>query len=149
AALVENYRGVGVRLFVLAYAVPDAAYLAHLERTLGMPVKVVRLTVSLADITRRLQSDVTTGRQDDLREAAAWLATSQGAGIEGLTMANDRPIREVAAAILDWMGVAGAAIHQGNQRRCRPPLVQATSTYARRHLQRLTDSVPQCCRHRA
>jgi hypothetical protein len=69
-----------------------------------MPVKVVRLTVPLAEITRRLRSDVTAGRLNDLREAAAWLARSRGAGIEELTVPNDRPIREVAADILDWIG---------------------------------------------
>lgn len=33
-------------------------------------------------------------------------AASMGTGIEGLTMPNDRPIREVAADILDWLGWA-------------------------------------------
>jgi hypothetical protein len=34
------------------------------------------------------------------------LATARGVGIEELTMPNDRPIREVAADILDWIGWA-------------------------------------------
>jgi hypothetical protein len=94
AAVVENYRAVGVRWFVLAYAVADAAHLEHLKAVMRMPVKVVRLTVAFEEIARRPQSDVTTGRLNDLREAATWLATSRGAGIEELTMPNDRPIRE-------------------------------------------------------
>jgi hypothetical protein len=61
------------------------------------------LTVPLEEITRRLRSDVTTGRQDDLREAAHWLAASKGSGIEDLVMPNERPIRDVAADILDWL----------------------------------------------
>ncbi len=104
ASVVENYRANGVRLFVLAYAVPDAQQLGELKAALCMPVKVVRLTVPLQEITRRLRSDVTTGRQGDLREAAAWLAASKGAGIEDMTIPNDRPIHEVAATILDWLG---------------------------------------------
>jgi hypothetical protein len=104
AAVVGNYRAAGVRLFVLAYAVRDTAQLEGLKAALGMPVKVIRLTVSLPEITRRLLSDVTAGRQDDLREAAAWLAASKGSEIEGLTLPNDRSIREVASEILDWLG---------------------------------------------
>jgi len=104
ASVVGNYLAAGVRLFVLAYAVPDAQQLGELKAALRMPVKVVRLTVSLQEITRRLQSDVTTGRQGDLRESATWLAASKGAGIEDMTIPNERPIREVAASILDWLG---------------------------------------------
>jgi hypothetical protein len=106
ASVLDNYRTVGVELFVIAFAVRDAEQLEHLRSTMGMPVKVVRLTVPLAEIRSRLRSDVTSGRQNDLREAASWLATSQGAGIEGLTVPNDRPIREVAGGILDWLGWA-------------------------------------------
>jgi hypothetical protein len=32
------------------------------------------------------------------------LATSRGAGIEDLTVPNDRPIRDVAAGVLNWLG---------------------------------------------
>ncbi len=68
-----------------------------------MPLRVVRLTVPLHEIEKRLSSDVTTGRQDDLRQAAAQVASSQGAGIEDLTVSNDRPIRQVAGDILRWL----------------------------------------------
>jgi hypothetical protein len=61
------------------------------------------LTVPLEEIENRLRSDVTTGRQDDLREAAGWVAASKGVGIEDLTVSNDRPIRQVALEILDWL----------------------------------------------
>jgi hypothetical protein len=36
--------------------------------------------------------------------AAAWLQQSVGVGIEDLTVANDRPIREVASDILERIG---------------------------------------------
>ena len=71
-----------------------------------MPVRVVRLRVTMDEIDRRLRSDVTAGREDDLREAGEWAAAGLGEGFEDLTVANDRPIREVATEIVDWLGWA-------------------------------------------
>jgi hypothetical protein len=104
AALVGNYLTVGVRFFVLAGAIRDGAELDELKVELPMPLRVVRLTVPLAEIEKRLRSDATTGRREDLREAGAWLASSVGVGIEDETVSNERPIREVAAEILGWLG---------------------------------------------
>jgi hypothetical protein len=104
AALVGNYLAVGVRFFVLTKAVRDAAELEDLRAGLPMPLKVVRLTVPLQEIEERLRHDVTTGRRDDLREAAAWVAACSGVGIEDLAVPNDRPIREVAVEVLGWLG---------------------------------------------
>jgi adenylylsulfate kinase-like enzyme len=104
SAVVGNYRRSGVRLFVLAWAVPGRAELDAIRAQLGMPVRAVRLTVPLAQIEERLRADVTTERRDDLREAAAWIATSRGVGVEDVTVANESPIREVALTILDWLG---------------------------------------------
>ena len=69
-----------------------------------MPLKVVRLSVPLPEIEKRLRSDPTTGRREDLREAAAWVAGSVGVGIEDATVSNDRSLQEVAAEILDRLG---------------------------------------------
>ncbi len=104
AALVENYSAVGVRFFVLAGAIRDAAELEDLRAELRMPLRVVRLTVPLAEIEKRLRFDPTTGRRADLREAGAWVASSVGVGIEEETVSNERPIGEVAADILGWLG---------------------------------------------
>ena len=104
AALVGNYLAVGVRLFVLAGAIRDRAELEDLQAELPMPLRVVRLTVPLPEIEKRLCFDPTTGRREDLREAAVWVADSVGVGIEEVTVSNDRPIREVAAEIADWLG---------------------------------------------
>jgi hypothetical protein len=41
---------------------------------------------------------------DDLRVASSWLAASTGVGIEEVTVANDRPIRETALEIVKWLG---------------------------------------------
>ena len=104
AALVGNYLEVGVRFFVLAGAIRDLAELDELKAELPMPLRVVRLTVPLAEIEKLLRSDATTGRREDLREAGAWLVSSVGVGIEEATVSNERPIREVAADILGWLG---------------------------------------------
>lgn len=103
-AVVDNYLRVGVRWFVLAGAIGSRTELDEIKAAVPALVTVVRLTVPLNEIERRLRPDVTTGRQDDLRVAAAWLADSVGVGIEDLTMANDRPIREVALDVLDRIG---------------------------------------------
>ena len=58
----------------------------------------------LPEIRRRLASDVTSGRQDDLREAEAQLAASEGVGLEDVAVANDRPVGVVAREIISWLG---------------------------------------------
>ena len=103
-AVVGNYLVVGVRFFILAKAVRDVSELDDLKVGLPMPLKVVRLTVPFEEIEKRLSHDVTTGRRDDLREAAAWVAASSGIGIEDLVVPNDRPVREVAVEVLNWLG---------------------------------------------
>ena len=69
-----------------------------------MPLRVVRLTVPFPEIRQRLATDVTSSRQDDLRNAEVQLAESQGVGLEDLVMANDRPIGTVAREIIGWLG---------------------------------------------
>jgi hypothetical protein len=105
SAVVGNYRAAGVRYFILAGAIRDRSELDGIRSELQMPLRVVRLTVSLQEIGERLRSSVTTARhRDDLPEAAEWLSASTGAGIEDLTVPNDRPIHEVANVIVDWLG---------------------------------------------
>ena len=69
-----------------------------------MPLRVVRLTVPLDGIRQRLAADPTAAGQDDLREAAAQIAASEGVGVEDLVVANDRPIGLVAGEIMSWLG---------------------------------------------
>jgi energy-coupling factor transporter ATP-binding protein EcfA2 len=104
AALVGNYLEVGVRFFVLAGAVRDLTELEALKAELAMPLRVVRLTVPLQEIEDRLRPDPTAGRRDDLRGAASWITASVGVGVEDWTVSNDRPIHDVAADILQWLG---------------------------------------------
>jgi adenylylsulfate kinase len=107
AAVAANYRQAGIRRFVLAYFVRDPGEVRGVRAALGLPLRVVRLTVPLAAIEQRLAADVTSGRQDDLREAAAQLAGAEGAGVEDVAISNDRPIGTVAHEILAFLGWLG------------------------------------------
>jgi hypothetical protein len=103
-ALVRNFADARVVRYVVAGTVADAAGRDRLVEALDMPLRVVRLTVPFEEVERRLRSDVTTGRADDLREARAQVERGDTVGIEDLSVANDRPVREVAAEIVAWLG---------------------------------------------
>lgn len=104
ASVIGNYRAVRIRFFILARALRNQTELDSLKAALVMPLRVVRLTLPLDEIGRRLRSDVTAGRQHDLREAATWISDGEGVGIEDLTIPNNRPVRQVAMEVLDWLG---------------------------------------------
>ena len=104
AAVVANYREAGVGLFVLAYFVAGPDVLRRVREAVGVPLRVVRLAVPLPAIRQRLAADVTSGRQDDLRNAAAQIAAAEGVGLEDLVVANDRPIAAVTGEIMGWLG---------------------------------------------
>jgi hypothetical protein len=104
AAIVPNYRRLPVTLFVLAYFVRGAAEVEAIRAALDLPLKVVRLAVPLAVIEQRLAGDVTSGRRDDLREAAEHIATAEGVGLEDVTIVNDRPVDVVAQDIMTFLG---------------------------------------------
>ena len=103
AAVTSNYRRAGIRLFVLAYFVRSPGEVRGVQEAVGLPLRVVRLTVPLSGIERRLASDVTSGRRDDLREAASSIATAEGTGIEDVVISNDRPIGVVARDVLTFL----------------------------------------------
>ena len=58
----------------------------------------------MPDIEQRLATDVTTERQEELREAARQIAAGEGVGVEDVELANDRPVPVVAEQILSWLG---------------------------------------------
>lgn len=106
AAVTANYRRAGIRLFVLAYFVRSPGEVLGVREALGLPLRVVRLVVPLPGIERRLAGDVTSGRRDDLREAALSIAAAEGAGVEDVVISNDRPIGVVARDVmtfLEWL----------------------------------------------
>jgi hypothetical protein len=102
--VVRNYLEAGVRFLVLARAINSSWELQTLRAALPMPLRVVGLTAPWPDIERRLRADITSGRQDDLREAAARAASSDGTDLADLVIVNDRPIRTVAKETLDRLG---------------------------------------------
>ena len=104
AAVAANYRRAGIRLFVLAYFVRTPGEVRGVRDALGLPLRVARLTVPLPVIEARLASDVTSGRGDDLREAASLVEAAADAGLEDVTISNDRPIGTVAREVLTYLG---------------------------------------------
>jgi hypothetical protein len=106
AAVAANYRRAGAQFFVLAYFVRNSGEVQGVREALGLPLRVVRLTVRLSDIEQRLAGDVTTGRRDDLREAAASLAVAEGTGVEDVAIKNDAPIGVVARQVMKFVGWA-------------------------------------------
>jgi hypothetical protein len=109
AAIAPSYQELGVTRYVLAYFVRDSDTLQAIRAALGVRLRVVRLSVPLTEIERRLAADVTSGRRDDLRDAAASVAAVEGVGIEDLTLESDRPITVIARAVISWLGWASAA----------------------------------------
>jgi hypothetical protein len=104
AAVAANYRRAGVKLFVLAYFVRSPGEVQGVRKALGLPLRVARLTIPLSEFEQRLASDVTSGRRDDLREAASSIATAEGTGVEDVTIRNDRPIEVVARDVMTFLG---------------------------------------------
>jgi energy-coupling factor transporter ATP-binding protein EcfA2 len=104
AAVTTNYRRAGVTRFVLAYFVRTAAEAQAIAETLQLPLNVARLAVPLSAIEQRLATDVTSGRRDDLREAARQVASAEGAGFEDVILSNDRPVTLVAQNLLTFLG---------------------------------------------
>jgi energy-coupling factor transporter ATP-binding protein EcfA2 len=104
AAVAANYRRAEIVLYVLAYFVRSPGEVQGVREALGLPLQVVRLTVPLAAIERRLASNVTSGRREDLREAASSIATAEGTGVEDVAISNDRPIEIVAHDVMTFLG---------------------------------------------
>ena len=104
SAVAANYRRAGIGRFVLAYFVRSPDEVAGVRKALGLPLRVVRLVVPLSDIERRLAGDVTSGRRDDLRAAAASIATAEGAGVKDVAIGNDRPVGVVARDVITFLG---------------------------------------------
>lgn len=104
AAVASNYRDAGISVFIVAYFVRSQAALSAVGEATGVPLRVVRLSVPLREIERRLAADATSGRRDDLQEAASSIATGEGVGVEDTTVVNDRPIGVIADEVMSWLG---------------------------------------------
>ena len=103
-AVAGNYYDAGIRRFAVAGAMASSEDVDELAAALAMPLTVVRLTVSIGEIERRLGVAVTAGRADDLRVAKEWITTGRGEGVGDHVVENERPIREVALGLLAGIG---------------------------------------------
>jgi adenylylsulfate kinase-like enzyme len=104
AAVAPSYRDLGVARYVLAYFVPDRGTLEQIKDALGIRLRVVRLSVPVAEVERRLSADVTSARKDDLRDAAEAVAASAGAGLENLLIDGTGPVQDIASQVMCWLG---------------------------------------------
>jgi len=104
ATVAANYRRAGIGRFVLAHTVDTVTEVHEIRAALEAPLRVVRLDVPFAVIEQRLGADPTAGRRDDLRRAGIWLEQGRGHGLGDLAVSNERPVGQVAAEILAWLG---------------------------------------------
>ncbi|MGY8996026.1 MAG: hypothetical protein ACKVH7_06245 [Alphaproteobacteria bacterium] len=102
--VATNYVNAGATRLLLAGAIADQTTLDGIRKALPMPLHVVRLILPLTRIESRMGEAVTTGRANDKRAAAAWLAAATGVGLEDITFTNDRPIGDTTDAVAQWMG---------------------------------------------
>lgn len=99
-AVVGNYYETGVRRFVMAGSILTQPRVDDLRAAAGMPLVVVRLTLPIDEIERRLSTSVTAGRGDDLQVARTWHTEGRGEAIGDLVVENDRPIGQIARDVL-------------------------------------------------
>jgi hypothetical protein len=104
APVVRNYLGTGVRFFVLARSLRSREELDGLRDAFPIPLRSVELTVTFEAIERRLVADVTAGRVDDLRDAAAWAAAGEGTGFAEFEVVNEGRLCDVADGIVRSLG---------------------------------------------
>ena len=81
----------------------DGTELQALRTAAAVPLRVARLQVPLADIEHRLAADITSGRRDDLREAASSIAAAEGVGLEDVVITNDRAIEGVTEELMTFL----------------------------------------------
>lgn len=101
--VTRNFLDAGVTRLLLAWSIRDQSDLDALRAALPFPLRVVRLTASLEAIRERLAAAVSSGRKRDLRDAERWQREGTGSDLGEVEVANDRPVREVATEILDWL----------------------------------------------
>jgi hypothetical protein len=112
AAVAANYRRAGIRRFVLAYFARDPVEVRGVQEALGLPSGGASDRPA-AGHRAAAGPDVTSGRRDDLRAAAASIATGAGAGVGDATISNDRPVGEVAHEVLAFLGWRETALAVG------------------------------------
>ena len=103
-SVMVNYRAAGVRHYVLARSIFDRDELMGLTRTMAMPTRTVEITLPFDEISRRLATDPTSGRRDDLSTSGTRMVDGAGTGFADRVVVNDQPVRVIALDILRWLG---------------------------------------------
>ncbi len=85
-----------------------------LRSVVPFPLRVIALTTSLENIKERLSTDVTTERQEDIRNSEKWLEVGIDSNIYETEVCNDRPIQEVTTEILKLVGWEHKKTHKAN-----------------------------------
>ncbi|MEM8862097.1 MAG: hypothetical protein AAGD96_27570 [Chloroflexota bacterium] len=101
ASITENYKDAGVSKFIFAWSIRDKRDLEKINRVLSFPLKVIGLTAPMTVIEARLNSDVTSGRQNDLKNSQIWSEEGFDNSLLDLEISNNQPIQRVAQEILE------------------------------------------------
>jgi hypothetical protein len=101
ASIAANYGARGVRYFVLAQSVGERPEVRDIEAAIGVPLKLVRLTVPKEEVLRRLRSD---GRPQSDVDVALEQLDVDDAGLADVDIPNFGPVDETVSAVLKWLG---------------------------------------------
>ena len=100
--MAANYDAAGVVYLILAGTIRTRAELEQLAAVVPVPLQVLRLTVPLEEIGRRLARDALASRADDLAVSAS--EPDAGAEIADLSLANDGDVGQLAQRVAAWLG---------------------------------------------
>lgn len=99
-----HYSAAGARRLILAGSIRDRDELDTVREAVAVPLRTVELIVPFPEIERRLSSDPTDERHQDLANSAEWLADGVGTGIFDIAIGNDAAVRDVSTQVLGWLG---------------------------------------------
>jgi hypothetical protein len=101
-AITLTYGEAGVTHLLLAGTIRTRRELDQLTAVVPRPVRVLQLTVPLAEISRRLRADALSSRAEDLALSAT--EPDAGAEIADLSLPNEGDIGALAGRVVDWLG---------------------------------------------
>jgi adenylate kinase family enzyme len=101
ASVAASYRARGVRYFVLAQSVSSRSEAEDIRAAVGVPLKVVRLTVPSEEVLRRLRSN---GRPQVDIDVALEQLDADDSGLADVDIPNAGPVDETVSAVLQWVG---------------------------------------------
>ena len=101
-AIAGTYDAAGVSHLLLAGTIRTRRELDQLAAVVPGPLRVLQLTVPLAEISRRLSADALSSRAEDLEMSAT--EPDAGAEIADLAVPNEGDIRALARRVVDWLG---------------------------------------------